>query len=85
MGARIRLRAGDQWQIREVASAGSYLSQSDLRANFGLKAASRVELVEITWPSGLRQVFENIEADKFYTVEEGRDRLNLTPARANSN
>jgi hypothetical protein len=85
MGTRIRLRAGDQWQIREVASAGSYLSQSDLRANFGLKAATRVELVEVTWPSGLRQVFENLEADKFYVVEEGRDRVTAASVHVKTN
>src|SRR6266404_362243 len=57
MGARIRIVAGGLSQIREIAGGGSYLSQSDLRANFGLGKATRVESVEITWPSGQRQVF----------------------------
>src|SRR4029077_18117922 len=35
MGARIKLVAGGITQIREIAGGGSYLSQSDLRANFG--------------------------------------------------
>jgi enediyne biosynthesis protein E4 len=77
MGARIRVQAGGLSQIREIAGGGSYLSQSDLRANFGLAQAAVAESVEIKWPSGQQQVFRNLEADKFYLVEEGRDRLEL--------
>jgi hypothetical protein len=77
MGARIRVVAGAISQIREIAGGGSYLSQSDLRANFGLGKASRAETVEVAWPSGLRQVFHNVEADKFYLIEEGKDQLQL--------
>jgi hypothetical protein len=36
MGARIRVHARSLSQIREIYGGGSYLSQSDLRANFGL-------------------------------------------------
>jgi hypothetical protein len=77
MGARIRVQAGGISQIREIAGGGSYLSQSDLRANFGLAKAVVAETVEIKWPSGQQQVFHNVEADKFYLVEEGRERLDL--------
>lgn len=77
MGARIRVVAGTTSQIREIAGGGSYLSQSDLRANFGMGKAKRAETVEVAWPSGLRQVFRNVEADKFYVVEEGKVELQL--------
>ena len=75
MGARVRVVTGTTSQIREIASGGSYLSQSDLRANFGIAKAKRAEAVEITWPSGQRQTFRDVEADKFYLVEEGNDHL----------
>src|SRR5438552_1412713 len=77
MGGRIRIVVGGISQIREIAGGGSYLSQSDLRANFGLGKATHVESVEVTWPSGQRQMFRNIEADKFYLVEEGKDQLQM--------
>jgi hypothetical protein len=77
MGARIKLRTGEVSQIREIAGGGSYLSQSDLRANFGLGRNTRVETVEVTWPSGLHQTFRDVEADKFYVVEEGKERLGI--------
>jgi len=75
MGARVRVVAGSQAQIREIAGGGSYLSQSDLRAHFGLGKAARAETVEVKWPTGLRQVFHDVEADRFYLMEEGRDQL----------
>ena len=75
MGARVRVVTGATSQIREIAGGGSYLSQSDLRANFGIAKAKRAEIVEITWPSGQRQTFRDVEADKFYLVEEGNDHL----------
>jgi len=61
--------------IREIAGGGSYLSQSDLRAHFGLGKATRAETVEVKWPSGQRQMFHDVDVDKFYLIEEGRDQL----------
>ncbi len=74
-GARIRVAVGTVSQIREIAGGGSYLSQSDLRASFGLGKAKVADLVEITWPGGQRQTFRNVDADKFYLIEEGKDQL----------
>ena len=77
MGARVKIRAGGISQIREIYGGGSYLSQSDLRANFGLGKTTKVETVDISWPSGLKQSFKDLEADKFYVVEEGKDDVGL--------
>jgi enediyne biosynthesis protein E4 len=79
MGTRIRVTSGTTSQVREITGGGSYLSQSDLRPNFGLGKAVRADTVEITWPSGQRQTFHNVDADKFYLVEEGKDRLGAQP------
>jgi hypothetical protein len=73
LGARVRVVAGGISQIREIAGGGSYLSQSDLRANFGLGKATRVETVEVSWPSGQKQTFRNLDVDKFYLIEEGKE------------
>jgi hypothetical protein len=37
----------------------------------------RAESVEIKWPSGQQQISRDVEADKFYCIEEGRDLLEL--------
>jgi hypothetical protein len=82
MGARIRIRAGTLSQTREIYGGGSYFSQSDLRANFGLGPATRVESVEISWPSGQKQTFKDVDANKFYRIEEGKSELGLQAFRS---
>jgi hypothetical protein len=72
MGAKIKLAAGGLRQIREISGGGSYLSQSDLRAHFGLGSNTRIETLEIWWPSGLKQTFTDVTADCFYLLEEGK-------------
>jgi len=79
MGARIRVVTGGMSQIREIAGGGSYISQSDLRANFGLGQAAQAETVEIKWPSGQIDTFSNVKANQFYLVEEGTHDLRVAP------
>ena len=50
--ARSRSTAGGRTQMREIRSGGSYLSQSDLRAFFGLGDARRPVDVEVRMPGG---------------------------------
>jgi enediyne biosynthesis protein E4 len=80
-GARIRVTAGGISQLREIAGGGSYLSQSDLRANFGLGKNSVAQSVEVSWPSGAHQVFQDVKGDRFYVIEEGRSELGLQRIR----
>jgi hypothetical protein len=84
LGARVRVSSGKISQIREIAGGGSYLSQSDLRANFGLGDAAVVSSVEVTWPSGGRQAFHDVKADQFYLIEEGRAEMRLQQIRGRS-
>jgi hypothetical protein len=73
MGSRVHIVSGGISQIREIAGAGSYLSQSDLRANFGMGKATVVQTVEVKWPSGQTQTFHNVRGDKFYLITEAND------------
>jgi enediyne biosynthesis protein E4 len=79
MGARLKLTAGGMTQIREIAGGGSYLSQSDLRAHFGLGSTAKIDKLEITWPSGAQQTFRDLPADQFYSIQEGKDELGYQP------
>jgi hypothetical protein len=81
-GARVRVRAGGLAQMREISAGGSYFSHSDLRAHFGLGQQPRAESVEVLWPSGQRQVFREVAADRFYVIEEGKSQL--TPQKFGS-
>jgi hypothetical protein len=75
LGARVRVKAGGIWQLREIAAGGSYLSQSDLRAHFGLGTSTLMDSVEVVWPSGVKQEFHNVKPDRFYVIEEGKRSL----------
>ena len=77
IGTQVTVRGNNHLQLQEVRSGGGYISQSDLRLHFGLGNAPQAETLEIRWPSGLQQVFHNVEANKFYVIEEGRDQLNV--------
>jgi hypothetical protein len=71
IGARIKLIAGGMTQTDEIHSGGSYLSQNDLRLHFGLASLTKIDRVEIRWPSGKTDTLTDLPADQFYTVLEG--------------
>jgi hypothetical protein len=72
IGARLKLVAAEMTQTYEIHSGGSYLSQSDLRAHFGLGSATKISSVEIHWPSGLTETLKDLSADQHYAVLEGK-------------
>jgi hypothetical protein len=72
IGARLKIVAAGMTQTEEIHSGGSYLSQSDLRVHFGLNTATRIDSVEIRWPSGKIETLKNLGADRFYSVLEGQ-------------
>ncbi len=58
-------------QIDEVRSGSSYISNNDMRVHFGLGASTKVEYLEVHWPSGLVEHFSNPPLDSIVVVTEG--------------
>ena len=81
LNARIRIVAGGMTQTDEIHSGGSYLSQNDLRVHFGLGSATKIDKLEIHWPSGLVENLTNLAADRFYNVLEGKGVVDPRVAR----
>jgi hypothetical protein len=71
IGARITIQLGKRILVDEVRSGSSYISSSDMRVHFGLGSATKVESVQVRWPSGLTESFENLPVDKIHTLKEG--------------
>jgi hypothetical protein len=71
IGARLLVRAGRRTLVDEVRSGSSYDSHSDMRVHFGLGSATKVDWVEVRWPSGLLERFEGLAPDKIHTLREG--------------
>jgi len=77
IGARVKLVAEGHEQLQEVRSGGSYISQSDFRLHFGLGHASKVDSIEVRWPSGTVQTFTGVAVNQVLRLEEGKP---LSPA-----
>ena len=45
--------------VRDVKAGSSYLSQSDTRVHIGLDRAAAAERLEVHWPAGATEVFNN--------------------------
>jgi len=72
IGARVKIVSGDLIQIAEVYSGGSYLSQNDLRLHFGLEKRTKVNLIEVHWPSGTVDKIADAGVNKIITIKEGQ-------------
>jgi enediyne biosynthesis protein E4 len=79
IGARITVVAADLKQFDEVRGGASLFSQNDLRLHFGLGAHAVMDTVEVAWPSGKKDTFQNLAADCLYTIVEGTGRVQKTP------
>ena len=71
IGARITIKIGPRTLVDEVRSGSSYISNNDMRVHFGLGAATKIDWLQIRWPSGLTERFTNITVDKIHTLKEG--------------
>lgn len=82
IGARVTVHADAMTQFDEVRGGGSYLSQNDLRLHFGLGNTSKMDLVEVRWPTGKIEPFKDVPADKIYTIVEGQGIKGAEPFRS---
>jgi hypothetical protein len=71
IGAKISVKAGGRTLVDEVRSGSSYISQNDLRVHFGLGLAPKIDGVEVRWPSGLVEHFDNLGVDAIHVIKEG--------------
>lgn len=76
IGARVYLKAtvadGSEpiIQVREVQAGSSYLSMNSVELEFGLGSASKVEEVNIIWPSGRTQTLTDLPANQVVKITE---------------
>jgi hypothetical protein len=70
LGTKVKVTTSLGTQYNQATTAVSYNSASDKRVHFGLGSASVIDTIELTWPSGIKQVLKNIKADQILTVTE---------------
>ena len=71
VGATVYLTANSMKQRADVVSGGSYASTSDPRPHFGLGQATKVDDIEVRWPSGKVEHFTVPGVDRILTITEG--------------
>jgi hypothetical protein len=70
-GAILRATVGSRTLVRRAVGGGSYLSASDRRIHVGLGGATKVDRLEVIWPSGRREVWTDVAGGRKLRLEEG--------------
>lgn len=70
LGTKVKVTTSLGTQYNQATTAVSYNSSSDKRVHFGLSSAGVIDIIELTWPSGIKQVLKNVKADQILTVTE---------------
>ena len=73
LGTKVKITTASGIQYNEATTAVGYNSSSDKRVYFGLGNATVVDRIELAWPTGVKQVLENVAVDQILTiVQSGR-------------
>jgi tetratricopeptide (TPR) repeat protein len=70
IGARVRVVAGQLSQIRELDGGNGDHSQCPYRLHFGLGNHSRIDLVEIRWPTGFVEERRDVKTNQILRLVE---------------
>lgn len=70
LGTKVKISTPLGMQYNQATTAGSYNSSNDKRVHFGLGSAAVIDAIELTWPSGIKQVLKNVKADQVLSVTE---------------
>jgi hypothetical protein len=70
IGARVHIvtAQGEQWN--RVTTAVGYASSSERTVHFGIGGAQRIDRLEVDWPSGTKQVLEDLPVDRHLSIVE---------------
>jgi enediyne biosynthesis protein E4 len=72
IGSSLKLTAAEGYVHVEQAKGGmSYMSASDPRIHFGLGKRTKIDSLEITWPSGQLDRLTKVPIDQIVAIKEG--------------
>ena len=71
IGASLKLSSQGVTQLEQRKGGGSYMSASDPRILFGLGKRTKIDSLEITWPSGKVERLTNLPIDQIIAIKEG--------------
>ncbi len=71
IGASLKLTSEGVAHVEQAEGGMGYMSASDPRIHFGLGKRSKIESLEITWPSGQVDQLSNVPIDQIIAIKEG--------------
>jgi enediyne biosynthesis protein E4 len=71
-GASLRLTAGGVAHVEQAKGGMGYMSASDPRIHFGLGKNTKIESLEVSWPSGQIDRLSNVPIDQIIAVQESK-------------
>ncbi len=77
IGARIEIQGPWGSQVREVRAGESYGTQNSLLAHFGLGTATTIDVITVSWPSGIVDTVNNVDGNQILTIREGEGLLSI--------
>lgn len=77
-GAILRAKIGKRELVRLISRQGGYLSSCSPAVTFGLDDATQIDRLEITWPNGSQERWENIPSGTQWLLREGKPPLSMT-------
>jgi enediyne biosynthesis protein E4 len=72
VGAKVTLSAGGKKTVMINQWATSYLSNNDPRIHFGLGRQQKIDYLEVRWSDGKKEMYNNIESDRYINIIEGK-------------
>jgi hypothetical protein len=76
VGTRLTVMAGGRRVYREIYGGRGFGSSDSPTVEFGLGPATRVDSLELVWPSGKTQTFRDLPVDRRILIEEGGEIAN---------
>ena len=76
ISAKVTVTAGETKQVLINQWATSYLSANDPRLHIGLGKNKKIDLLEIKWNDGEKELYKNIDADRYLIIRQGTGIVN---------
>jgi hypothetical protein len=70
VGAQLTVKAGDLLVYREVKGSEGFGATSPYRQHFGLGKKTKIDSLEVRWPSGVKQLIREVEVNRIVPLTE---------------
>ncbi len=70
IGARLTATVGARKLVRDLFAHNGFMGQGPAEIIFGLGEATVIDRLEVRWPSGRTQVYQNLAANRYFLLKE---------------